>query len=224
MRNTPERRDTKPPALARRSLNGPQAWKRTQRSAASFADCERTFTVQTWAVIVAGSEPSVLRQTIERTARIVDEDRIVVVASEAREAMACEVLAERGGIYLALEPRDRGTAASALFGLAFTLEVDPDAIVHLAAPETTFRVIAAEGESRERAPDHASMGAGCVLWEIIEEHMPEHAAAIRNCGSRDDLVAAYEAIAHAPLPQAALARHDRVRAVSLETEPLRKTG
>src|SRR5687768_14983583 len=123
-----------------------------------------------WAVIVSGSDPSVLRDTIERVVRCVDEDRVVVVAADSREEMACEVLAGRGGVYLALEPCDRGPGMSALFGLAFALEADPDAIVCLAAPDGAIRVVG--GRRRELTPDHAEVALGCVMWEILEQHLP----------------------------------------------------
>lgn len=79
----------------------------------------------------AGGAPSLLEQTLERTAPLCPPNRTVTVVDRSHRAHleALEGASLLGTVVY--QPQDRGTAAGVLLGLRTVLERDPDAIVLL---------------------------------------------------------------------------------------------
>jgi hypothetical protein len=178
---------------------------------------------QRWALIVMNDE-NALRAEVERIARHVELERIVVVASEENEAGACAALDDIEGVRLALEPRDLGTGPSLLFGLACTLEADPDAEVMVSIADRAPALVGSKKKKSKQGPTPALLGAGCAWWEIVARQLPRHADAIATCGSRLDLIALYDRMAEKQIAHAALEKEARLSAIELEREPLRKSA
>jgi mannose-1-phosphate guanylyltransferase/mannose-6-phosphate isomerase len=78
--------------------------------------------------VLVGSR-SLLQLTVERAELLTTRDRIVVVVTSHREALAREQLADYRGVKILAQPRSLDTGPGMLFPLAYILAVDPLATV-----------------------------------------------------------------------------------------------
>jgi mannose-1-phosphate guanylyltransferase len=123
----------------------------------SFSQPEfaRHFSPQTWAIVLAGGDgvrlrrlvrglfgderpkqfvpllgpASLLRQTLDRVARLVPPERTVVVGRTDHVSYIARELAERPGPRVLLQPQDRGTGTAVLFAAHWIRQWDPEATV-----------------------------------------------------------------------------------------------
>lgn len=94
---------------------------------------------------VLDGERSLLQRTIERWLPLSPPERTVVVLPRAHEEIGRAQLAEWPALHVVSQPRNRGTAAGLLLGLAYVLERAPDAFVCVSPADHHFDI---ESEAR----------------------------------------------------------------------------
>jgi mannose-1-phosphate guanylyltransferase len=109
---------------------------------------------------VLDGERSLLQHTIERAAVIGDRERILVVVSASRAALAAEQIAPYPGVRLMVQPVSRDTGPGLIFPLAYVRARNPQARVvvlpadhHVPNPRPLYEALeraAAHRESRRR--------------------------------------------------------------------------